>query len=424
MHSIRMTLLRKCIVLFFAASFLTACDGANNEKKTDTKPDKQEPQNNETFSDLTKLYSILPNRNILWGFKNMYHPCIVKREDSDYPYLMYFFGWAATDTNVGWPGCDAIFLARGKDFDKWEVYSKKKDMDEYYWDMPANGKYNVEEWCPVLCASETWFDSWHIGDPSVVLKDGRYYMAASSYGMDKDMMVGGPAGDISCIMGAVSDDGIHFTKTDYPIAIWEPEIGKNEPVTGDSRYPVDFGANEFYGLYHRPSIRWDEEDNCWKMWFDYISSDLMGMGYAENHGDFMNPSDWKVIRADDKPCLAHMCNPDVIKIAGRYICYGDPDVIYYGADNARLHHNGWTRRQLCEAQSTDGLNWTVTGFIMPDFNTWANHVPCLYYEQGKLYIFYATQIGFGNINNPGNDYDYRYEYIRYMSRPVNYSLEP
>ena len=406
-----------------------ACQGG--EVKTDILPEDYTPRvggisfDDGTLPNITGLYTVDTDRDILWGFNNMYHPTIVKVNDKKYPYRMYFFGWAFSETNVGWPGCDAIFLARGKNLDHWEVYSRSKETRENYWDVPdEENKYTTKEWMPIVTASDNWYDNWHNGDPSVIYKDGKYYMAYSAYGLDKDGYLsntnGDTDGDISCIMGAVSTDGINFEKTSYPIAIWEDEIGKKEPVTSDGS---GFTSTPFYGLYHRPSILYDETAKCWKMWFDYINEDLMAMGYAENHGDFMNPDDWEVIRAGDNPCLPHMCNPDVKYINGKYFCYGDPDATYYGASNDRLNIDGWTKRQLVEAQSDDGINWTVTGYILPDEDTFADHVPCIYYEQGVLFLFYATQIGYGDVNETEGVYDYKYDRLRYMIRSIDYQYE-
>lgn len=108
-------------------------------------------------------------KNLLWNFGNMYQPCVREVPDKEYPFRMWFFGWASEDCNPGFPGCDSIYLARSNDLQAWEVYAK-----EGKWDKEMNPK----KWVPVLAADEkTEYGSWHIGDPSVVLKDGTYYMA-------------------------------------------------------------------------------------------------------------------------------------------------------------------------------------------------------------------------------------------------------
>lgn len=58
-------------------------------------------------------------------------------------------------------------------------------------------------WVPVLHASEQWFAAWHVGDPSVVLKDGRYYMVYSATSKPFSRSVFGyPADMVQCLMAA------------------------------------------------------------------------------------------------------------------------------------------------------------------------------------------------------------------------------
>lgn len=174
------------------------------------------------------------------------------------------------------------------------------------------------------------------------------------------------------------------------------------------------------------------------MWFDYISrwdsasgGNNMSMGYAENRGDPMNPDDWTVIQKDDQPAITEFANPCVKKINGVYYAYADPNATLHGAENDRLSSGPWTMRQLVEAQSSDGINWTVTGFIVPDEDCQACHVPTLYYEDGILYLFYASQKGnradplfdrLGNRYYNGDTYDYRYFAIRYKARFLDYQI--
>jgi hypothetical protein len=383
---------------------------------------------------ITGLYiSNKPSANYINSvekFVNMYHATIVKTKNEDYPYFMYFFGWAYADMNPGWPGCDAIFMARGKNLDKWEFYAGETGGIPKWTD-----KMSPFQWAPIITADESkWYDNWHNGDPSVVYKDDKFFMAYSAYGTDHDMVIGGTMGDISCIMGAESTDGIHWSKSEYPILIWEEEISKNEPLTGDGNYPIGFSDNAYFGLYHRPSVMYDATDKCWKMWFDYISeyrvSGLirMSMGYAENRGNPMKFADWQVIRAGNTPVITEFANPDVVKINGKYYAYGDPNARYHGAQSEHFGFEGWPLRQCVEAQSDDGINWRVSGFLNPDEDTQANHVPTLYYEDGVLFLFYATQKG--NRNESGfkelghkyfnsATYDYRYFAIRFKARFLN-----
>jgi hypothetical protein len=421
--------------LFFAV-LLSGCGGG---KSSNTVQKSEKKATNAVFSDshvcsagtvltdkgalpdITGLYQV-SKQNVISDFVNMYHPMVIKTPDTEYPYRMYFFGWATTDTNVEYPGCDAIFVARSRNLDVWEIYSKSKSGG-FYWGARdgVSGKFkNVHEWYPVILPSEAWYDDWHNGDPTVVYRDGIFYMAYSAYGMDRDGilkgMPGDTDGDIGCIMGATSTDGIVWKKSDYPLAIWEPEIGKHE----DS----GFDRGQFLGLYHRPSIMWD--GGKWKMWFDYVTAyGKLSVGYAENEGDFMKRDDWHILYAGNRAPLVpqYFANPDVIKIGGTYFMYGDPFVTEYGV-TAKLGADGWAKRQLLEMQSGDGLHWTATGFIMPDSDTWANQIPVCYYEQGHLFLFYATQIGYGKVtDHPSGSYDFRYNNIRYMTRCIDYQLK-
>lgn len=394
-------------------------------------------------------------RNIVENFYNMYHADVVKVDDADYPYRMYFFGWAASFTNQGWPGADAIFLARGKNIDEWEIWSSDDDYTEryralrgadatpsydvevlktmeYYWDT----EMDPQKWSPIIFADlNTYYDNWHNGDPSVVIKDGTYYMAYSGYGTDLDGVIGGADGDLSVVMGATSEDGIFWTKSEEPILIWEDEIGRDEPFTGSGR---DYAVRPFYGVYHRPSMIWDEEAGRFKIWFDYISdyrpgvACTMSMGYAENAGDPMKKADWNILKKDGDPALYAFPNPDVEKIGDLYYAVGDPNGADHGIQSDRIPTSGWNSRQVVEAMSPDGINWTVTGYIEPDDDTQANQIPTLYYEDGILVLFYSPQVG--NTRDPewdrlGNTYyneaTYQYEYfaIRYKLRYWDFQLE-
>ncbi len=65
------------------------------------------------------------------------------------------------------------------------------------------------KWKPVLHASDRWYEAWHVGDPSVVFKDGRFFMAYSATSRHFGQRDGYPATMVQCVMGAVSHDGIH-----------------------------------------------------------------------------------------------------------------------------------------------------------------------------------------------------------------------
>lgn len=395
--------------------------------------------------------------NIIENFYNMYHGDVVKVDDEQYPYRMYFFGWADSFTNENWPGADAIFMARGKNIDEWEVLATNDDYTEkyravhgqdaepsfdpqvlqtmeYYWDTEMDSS----RWASVIFADlNSPYDDWHNGDPSVVYRDGKYYMVYSGYGTDLDRHLGGTAGDtdgdISCVMAATSDDGIHWTKSSEPILIWEDEIGKREAMTSDG---ADYRGEPFYGLYHRPSVIWDDEAQTWKMWFDYISDYRpstglcrMSMGYAEAKGDMMKAENWTVIRKDDNPALYEFANPEVEKIGDIYYAVGDPAAGFHGAQSVRVPTSGWNSRQVVEAMSLNGQDWVVTGYLEPDEDTQANQIPTLYYEDGILVLFYAPQVGntndpewdiYGNTYYNEDTYDYRYFAIRYKLRYWDY----
>lgn len=327
--------------------------------------------------------------DVLSGFFNMYQPHVIHEPGAEYPFKMWFFGWSTAIGNPGYPGCDAIFHARAKNLDKWEVYAGGEKWD---------ASMNPTLWAPVLTADDAIYDSWHAGDPSVAMKDGLYYMAYSSTGHDKDGIEAGYPGDtdndLCCIMGATSPDGIHWTKTKRPILIYAPEVGlRGQGILGVTEY----------GMYLRPSLMFDE--GKWKCWFDYKSPRSTAMGYAECPADrFVDATAWRIIRAGDKPALESWPNPDVIRVGGRYYSYADP----HGFDP-----HPWKGRRICEAVSDDGIDWKVTGHIPTDPDTPATHVPeALVLEENgkkKIVLFYSCQVG-------GEPYSYYYNRIRYMWR--------
>lgn len=149
-------------------------------------------------------------KNVLTGFYNLYHPTIIKIDaDKSYPYRMFIMGWSANATNIGCPGCDATFLLRGKNLFEWEIYCKENRLpnSKSWWEKVDNSgnAANLEKWAPVLYADESkWYDNWHVGDASVVYREGIYYLAYSSYNFDTDGIAGwipgDTDGDLSCIM--------------------------------------------------------------------------------------------------------------------------------------------------------------------------------------------------------------------------------
>ena len=266
-------------------------------------------------------------------------------------------------------------------------------------------------WYPVIMPSNTWFNSWHIGDPSVVYKDGTLYMALSSMGADADLIPTHKAGDkdgnSSCIVGATSTDGINWTVSDKPLIVWENEKGFDEDTRGD----------KYYGGHQRPSIMF--EDGKWKMWYDFRGNQV---GYAECNGDFINGT-WTEHKTGATGLLTGV-DFDVIKIGSIYYAYGDPymswvgvkdrDIPYYSNDSSQ-----WSQRQIVEYQSYDGLNWIPTGYFLPDEDYDANQIPQTFidHKTGRIYIFYATQRGVKK-GQWGGEYDWRWANIRCMYRDV------
>lgn len=332
-------------------------------------------------------------KDLIHGFRNMYQPCVLEVPDTAYPYRMWFFGWAVEDTNPDISGCDAIYHARSKDLQVWEIY-----MGERGWDAGMK----PETWVPVLTASDRYYDAWHNGDPSVVLRNGKYYMAYSAtskpyFKKSRDHL----DGMLLCIMGAVSRDGIHWTKTEHPLMIEEEAVQQAASV---SEHSCDF---------HRPSLMWDKGE--WRLWFDYWSPPHgLCMGCAENPGVFDQPGGFQVVHdLRNAPLIKNWPNPDVVKVRGRYYAFADPGG-YPPTVKGDVSSRAWSSRQLCEAVSSDGVHWQTIGYISPDADAPACHVPQTLMTTSKgeprLYVFYAVQCG------GGPPYDYRYRAIRAMYR--------
>lgn len=333
-------------------------------------------------------------QNLIFNFRNMYQPCVVQVPDADYPYRVWFFGWALEDTNPDQPGCDAIYFGRSKNLSTWEIYCGPN-----CWDKTMDPSC----WKPVLTASDRYYDAWHNGDPSVVFHEGRYFMAYSATSkpyvkQSHDHL----EGMLLCIMGATSEDGIHWTKTNQPLLI-ESTTAQHAATT--SEHACDF---------HRPSLMRD--GGKWKLWFDYWSyPDGVCMGYAENDQAFEQPDGFKPVHDLRKPLIKNWTNPEVIKVDDKFYCFGDPPG-YPPTDDTSDFSRMWSSRQLCEAESEDGLHWKIRGFIPPDSNTPACHVPQAFLTtlsgERRLYLFYATQRGGTPV------YDYRYNAIRVLYRRV------
>lgn len=346
------------------------------------------------YADRTTLWQPFGG-DLLYNFVNMYNLHIVATpENKNYPYFGWFFGWAADPCNEKFSGCDAIFAARAPKLEgPWEVYAGDDEKTgAAKWDATMNPKL----WFAVVSADNKFYDTWHNGDPSVVRVNGLYHMAYSSTGFNKDMIPFGQKGDtdsdISCVMGATSTDGLHWKRTSGPLLIDPRNIGQAPVKPGEYMHP--------YGLFHRPSLML--EGKVWKIWCDaWDGKDFVAL-YAENHGDFTNPADWKMVRGLDNPCIIEYPNPEVVKIGRLYYAYGDPSG--YG--------QGWAGREICEAVSLNGRDWALLGYIKPDADVQAQHVPEAFVqkENGQTWIY----LNFGGQIKG----DYKYDKIRMKRRLV------
>lgn len=310
--------------------------------------------------------------SILYNHYNLYNCEVVKIEDKTYPYRMFIFGETTSDDSNPNKGYDSVFHARGKSLTEWEVWCGNDK-----WDTSMTPSL----WQPILLRADKTFDSIHNGDPSVVYKDGVYYMAFSSVGFDGREP--GKTYIINCIMGATSTDGINWTKSEAPIMIWEKEYTEGW-VAGEPAPPSTGG-------YHRPSIIWDEEENKWKMWFDYyLPGTFLSMGYAVNNGDFMDPQDWQLIHAEETPQLRDWPNPEVVKINGKYYAFSDAPG--YGSSYGGPQND----RQIVMATSDNGWDWRVVGKMLPEDKKYGTHLPQTYVEEENgelyLYVFYSMVI--------------------------------
>jgi hypothetical protein len=346
-------------------------------------------------------------RNVMTGFYNMYNPKIIYEEGETYPYKMWFFGWASDVCNpiVG-HGCDATFFARSQSLDgPWQVYS---GCDT--WDATGNPCL----WYPVLTADGAGGiegDSVHAGDPSVVKKDGVYYMVFSGEGYDADGIPNCAPGDTdndqSVVLAAVSSDGIHWTVGSEPIIVQPSQLG----AVGSG------GAS-------RPSLMWEVDH--WRIWFDAPrpSDGNLSLYHAENYGDLLNPSDWVLTQDWDTPQQTNVPNPDVIKVGSTYYCFADPSG-YTPAANPILS------RQVGEYRSSDGFTWSFIGFIAPDPDTPADQIAEAYVEARDgvlwMYCWYAgtlpetsySELSGDPCEPPVTPLEYTFDRIRYWRRVMD-----
>lgn len=352
--------------------------------------------------------------SVLDGFTSAYQPCIVETDDVEYPYRMWFFGWISEICNPEYPGCDAIYHARSKDLDKWEVY-----CNDGSWDS----KKNIKKWASVLFSSENeitdFYDTWHSGDPSVVLKDGICYMAYSATSKAFSSPIDGfPSGMMLCVMGATSTDGIHWKKTKKPLL--QAKI--------DVKFPPEPNT-ERIGDFHRPTLLWDKKESKWQLYFDYYNSGLKGnchMGLAENKKDF-SAGTFNFVHSLNKPLLLDWPNPEVVKIGSCYFSFSDAPGYIDAIVPQGKERSGWMGRQLQMAQSSDGISWEKKYFIPSDSGIDASQIPqtLVCKREGKwwLYLFYATQIGWRRTEMTNSifakdSYNWFYDQIRYMRQEI------
>ena len=332
---------------------------------------------------------------LLDGFVNMYNPCVIEVDDAP-RYRMWFFGWAASQTNKDVPGCDAIFHARSDDLTSWEVYAGEQD-GEARWDRERR----VEQWVPVLTAGERWYEAWHVGDPTVVEVRGKLYMAYSATSRHFEPVDGYPSTMVQCVLGAVSEDGIHWEKGEHPLLFREGD--QPEPAPEPDRI----------GDFHRPSLLY--ERGRFRLWFDYwIPGRGVCTGHAVNRGKFLKKGGFKISHNLKEPVLENWPNPAVVRIGKKLHCFGDPPGYPVPAGG-----DAWQSRQLREAVSHDGLVWELLPFTPPDADVEACHVPqpLVTKKDGKtwLYLFYSTQLG----SRRGDGvYHFEYDQLRAMRRPA------
>ena len=288
---------------------------------------------------------------IITNFFNMYHPCVVETNDEEFPYKMWFFGWSTGMANPGYTGADAIFHARSKDLIQWQIYAKNEK-----WDTTMS----PELWQPIMTADNKVYDQWHVGDPSVVYKDGVYFMAFSSTSKPFGAIPSYPSTMLLFVRGAVSVDGIHWKKTNKTLLDASYEI----PTKPDHGRLADF---------HRPCLMWD--DGKWKLWFDYWNDikHEISMGYAENTGDFFKDGGFVIKHNLSKPLINNWPNPEIVKIDDKYYAYSDPQG--FGDYDKNDSEGVWLTRQIREATSNDGMHWKMGDFIPRSTKADIFHVP-------------------------------------------------
>lgn len=372
-------------------------------------------------------------QNLLENFYSCTSPETVYVPEWDYeggyPYRMFFYGWAYTEGNKptnryeGYPGGDAIFCARAESiYGPWQVWSKDPQTKEGYWDDTMSPYF----WCPVFTCStdpNDWYDNHHIADATVVWANGQFHMMTSSQGSDVDGKFGDfdtadTDGYSGCAIGAISTDGINWIKAEGPLLIWENEKGFNENAVGGW-----YAGNGYYGALGQPSLLY--EDGVWKCWFTYNASVMSARwGYAENHGDFINPDDWQFINYYDNPLnIVGSTDFDVIKIGDIYYGFANTWINYFGLTYDYLANyplSDWQSMGstcLTQFMSYDGIEWTPIGYFYPDDDTPANNCSQVMYDPktNNICLFYAVMRGMSDV--PW--FDWRWYAIRVRTRSLD-----
>lgn len=350
------------------------------------------------------------SQDVMSGFVNMYNPSVIHQPKKEYPYKMWFFGWASGEANPGYHGVDAVFTARSKSIDgEWQVYS-------------GNGRWNADDprkWVPVLTAAnpvEKVYDNLHNGDPSVVFKDGKYHMVLTCAGYDpRDTKAGImkiKRRKYRSVCGAVSDDGVHWRKIDQPLAFWEHELKYG--YSGSMQRKPEI--KNYLGGYARPSLLYDENEKKWQLWFDYRAGKMgLGTGYAENRGDFSNPDDWQIIRAGTNPVIVGIMNPNVVKAGNRYYAFG----IKAGFDAfGKGVKQKWGTTRMVMLESADGLDWKYLGHFEPQDGALRHKTPEAMVIKDAEGTWLYVWFGIRHKDDPGGKTSNYSGRIRYMKRKV------
>ena len=321
---------------------------------------------------------------LLTNFLNMYNLHILEEaEDKAYPFKGWFFGWTVEICNPELPGCDSIYAARASSLPgPWEVYSGDDEQGGATWDTTMT----PSRWVAVIAGGKRNFHNLHNGDPSVVRKDGKYYMLYSASGGNKDGIIfgqpGDTDGDFTNVMAATSEDGLQWTKSGFPVLMHASNWGEPIGEAAEGKYLM-----HPMGGYARPSLM--NEDGRFKAWFDAMIDGQFVMLYAENSGNFLEPNDWDIVRGMDNPQLRNFPNPEVIRIDDIYLAFGDPP-------HPEGPETGWGARKITWAASLDGQDWKLLGHMKADAGWQATLVPeVIAMKEGSdtsVYLNYGTMI--------------------------------